>query len=101
MQASEDGKWQTKKGNRQTVGNAYSSAQGQDPTGPGDAFTADYVAEASATSSYNGVYYNDGGLQQQGRDAGGGWPHKQQLKAVGLAWSTCSWLFRLTSVDTM
>lgn len=44
---------------RDTIANAYASQKGSDPTGPGDAFTLD-SSEASATSSYNGVYYNDG-----------------------------------------
>lgn len=43
----------------ETQANAYTSAKGQYPGGPGDAFT--YVnAEASSVSNYNGVYYADG-----------------------------------------
>jgi hypothetical protein len=52
-------KW-NKQWDRETIANAYSSSKGQDPTGPGDAFTEDYQAEASSTSSYDGVYYRDG-----------------------------------------
>jgi hypothetical protein len=54
----------TEQDKRETISSAYSSYKGSDPnpTGAGDAFTYD-SAEASATSSYNGVYYNayDGG----------------------------------------
>jgi hypothetical protein len=52
-------KWDKKKQNRETIGSAYASQKGGDPTVPGDAFTFE-SAEASATSSYDGVYYNDG-----------------------------------------
>jgi hypothetical protein len=54
----------TEQDKRETISSAYSSYNGSDPnpTGAGDAFTYD-SAEASATSNYNGVYYNayDGG----------------------------------------
>lgn len=42
-----------------TQASAYSYSAGNDPGGWGDAFTW-YNAEASASSGYNGVYYNDG-----------------------------------------
>jgi hypothetical protein len=64
-------KWDPKRDNRQTQAMAYTS-QGQDPGGVGDAFTwRDGQAEASATSSYNSVYYNDGAGQAGARAARG------------------------------
>ncbi|KAF8063870.1 vacuolar iron transporter 4 [Scenedesmus sp. PABB004] len=59
---------------RETQANAYSSAKGQNPGGPGDAFTY-YNTESSSTSNYNGVYYNtgDGKTVEAGDKAKGGW----------------------------
>jgi hypothetical protein len=56
MQESSD-KWDKSK-DRETIGAAYSSQKGSDPTGAGDAFTYDSSEASGAT--YNGVYYNDG-----------------------------------------
>jgi hypothetical protein len=47
------------KDSKDTQASAYSYSAGNDPGGWGDAFTW-YNAEASASSGYNGVYYNDG-----------------------------------------
>jgi hypothetical protein len=47
------------KDSKETQASAYSYSAGNDPGGWGDAFTW-YNAEASASSGYNGVYYNDG-----------------------------------------
>lgn len=54
-------KWDPKKDNRETTAAAYASQSGQDPTGAGDSLTME-SAEASSTSSYDGVYYNDSKL---------------------------------------
>lgn len=47
------------KDSKDTQASAYSYSAGNDPGGAGDAFTW-INAEASASSGYNGVYYNDG-----------------------------------------
>lgn len=62
-----------KKDSRDTNGAAYSSWEGQNPGGPGDAVT-EFWAEASSTSSYNGNYYNDGTVNVGAGDMyKGGW----------------------------
>jgi len=43
----------------ETQGSAWTNSAGNDPGGPGDAFTW-RQAEASAASQFNGIYYNAG-----------------------------------------
>ncbi|WIA41683.1 hypothetical protein OEZ86_009030 [Tetradesmus obliquus] len=55
------------KDSKDTQASAYSYSAGNDPGGAGDAFTW-INAEASASSGYNGVYYNDGTVTVEAGD---------------------------------
>jgi hypothetical protein len=84
---SDKWKWDRKRDNRATQAMAYTS-QGQDPGGPGDAFTW-LFAEASATSNYNSVYYNDDGKAVEAGDmAKGAWVGTYSKNSAGLPTAT-------------